>query len=55
MSSTNKQTQSMKKQKDIKINKFIKSGGRSNALSDFNAVLKRAAKKPASKKRKNDE
>lgn len=48
-SDTNKQAQSMKKQKDIKINKFIKSGGRSNALSDFNAVLRRAAKKQSKK------
>ena len=48
--STDKKPQSAKKQKDTKINKFIKSGGRSNALSDFDAVLKRAAKSNSGKK-----
>ena len=42
---TNNQTQCVKKQEYTNKNKFIKNGGRSNALTDFSIALKWAAKK----------
>jgi len=38
--------------KDIELKEFLKAGGRSGAETDFDAILKRAAKPSSAKKPK---